>query len=78
MIKRPNEMERDSPAWKKAREDREAIVDIAGEIYAETEKAFRFYDGKESVWLPKSQCQWDEPSKTMSMPMWLGKAKGLI
>lgn len=65
-------------AWKKAKQDRNALVDISGEIRVETEKAFRFYDGKDTVWLPKSQCEWDEPSKTMTMPMWLAQAKGLI
>lgn len=54
------------------------ITDIAGEIRHETELAWRFFDGKETVWLPKSQCEWDEDSKTMTMPVWLAKDKGLI
>lgn len=33
------------------------IVDIAGEITAETEKAVRFYDGSRTVWLPRSQIE---------------------
>jgi hypothetical protein len=56
------------------------LVDIAGELVApfETEKAFRFHDGKSIVWLPKSQCEWDENDKIMAMPEWLAKDKGLI
>lgn len=54
------------------------LVDIAGEVRGETEKAFRFFDGKETVWLPKSQCEWDENDKTMTMPEWLALEKGLI
>ena len=56
------------------------LVDIAGELVApfETEKAYRFYDGKTTVWLPKSLCQWDEDDKTMTMDEWLAMQKGLI
>ena len=44
------------------------LVDIAGEIQGETELAYRFYDGLiRIVWLPKSKCQWDQDSKTMTM-----------
>lgn len=44
----------------------------------ETEKAYRFYDGGKEEWLPKSQCEWDPDSKTMTMPEWLAKEKGFI
>ena len=54
------------------------LIDISGEIKAETERAYRFYDGKETVWLPKSQCDWNEEEKTMTMPEWLAMEKGLI
>lgn len=54
------------------------LCDIAGEIRGETEKAWRFYDGKETVWLPKSQCEWDAESRTMTVPEWLANEKGLI
>jgi hypothetical protein len=54
------------------------LVDIAGEIRAETEKAYRFYDGNKTVWLPKSQCQWDEDEKTMTMEEWLAEEKDLL
>ncbi len=54
------------------------LHDLSGELRGETEKAWRFYDGKETVWLPKSQCEWDPDSKTMTVPEWLAQEKGLI
>lgn len=56
------------------------LIDIAGTLAApfETEKAWRFYDGKITVWLPKSQCEWDSIENTMTMPEWLAKEKELI
>lgn len=42
------------------------LVDIAGEIRAETDKAYQFFDGIRTVWLPKSQCEWDADDKTMA------------
>lgn len=57
---------------------RSPLVDIAGELQGETEKAYRFFDGTRTVWLPKSQCQWDPDDKTMTMEEWLAKEKELI
>jgi hypothetical protein len=54
------------------------LVNIPGEIRGETEKAYRFWDGDQSVWLPKSQCQWDEDREIMTMPTWLAKEKELV
>lgn len=54
------------------------LVDIAGEIRGETEAAFRFHDGTRTVWLPKSQCEWDADAKTMVMPEWLATERELI
>lgn len=54
------------------------LVDIAGSILRDTDKAFHFNDGSKAVWLPKSQCEWDQDSETMTMPIWLAKEKGLI
>lgn len=56
------------------------LIDIAGELVApfETEKAYHFYDGKLTVWLPKSLCEWDKDAKEMTMEEWLAKDKGLI
>ena len=57
---------------------RSTLVDIAGEIKGETEKAYRFFDGNKTVWLPKSQCEWDEDEKVMTMEEWLARYKELI
>ena len=54
------------------------LVDIAGEIKGETPAAFRFYDGARTVWLPKSQVEWNPDDKTMAMPEWLATEKELI
>lgn len=57
---------------------RSNLTDIAGEVTGETDKAYRFYDGKIIVWLAKSQCEWDADDKTMTMPEWIAKEKDLI
>ncbi len=54
------------------------IIEIAGEIRGETDKAYRFYDGKKTEWVPKSQCEWDEKDKTMQMPEWMAEEKGFL
>jgi hypothetical protein len=54
------------------------IIEIAGELGHETEKAYQFFDGKVTVWLPKSQAEWDAHSKTMQMAEWLAMERGLI
>lgn len=54
------------------------LVDVAGEIKSETDKAYRFFDGSRTEWVPKSQCEWDADAKTMSMPEWLAMDKGFI
>jgi hypothetical protein len=54
------------------------ILEIAGEIRGETDKAYRLYDGNKTEWVPKSQCEWDEKGKTMQMPEWLAEDKGFI
>lgn len=59
---------------------RNTLIDIAGELVPpyETEKAFRFFDGKTTEWIPKSLCEWDEEIKEMTMPEWLAEEKGFI
>ena len=56
---------------------RSDIVDVAGEILAQTEKAIQFYDGNVTVWLPRSQIEIGDDG-TVAMPEWLAKDKGLI
>ncbi len=53
------------------------LIDIAGEIKGETEKALRLYDGGRTEWVPKSQVE-DNGDGTFTMPMWLAKDKGFI
>jgi len=57
---------------------RSDLIDLFGEIRGETDMAYRFYDGIHTVWLPKSQCEWDEDRCEMTMPEWLAKEKDLI
>jgi len=54
------------------------FVEIDGEILAETGDAYYLYDGKVKIWLPKSQCAWNQDEKTMQMPGWLALDEGLI
>ena len=57
---------------------RSDIIDIAGEIRAETDKAIQFFDGDRTVWLPRSQIEIDAIDGTVAMPEWLAEDKGLI
>lgn len=57
---------------------RSDLVDLAGTILSETDKAFRIDFGElEPVWPPKSQVE-DNGDGTFAMPEWLAKEKGLI
>lgn len=59
-------------------ERRNELTDIAGEIVAETEKAYRFYDGSRTEWIPKSMCEWDKEESIMTMPLWVAEEKGFV
>lgn len=54
------------------------LVDIEGEVKGESEKAYRFYDGSKTEWVPKSQVEWDAQEKIMTMPEWLAIEKGFV
>ena len=54
------------------------LADVDGVIVAETEKAYKFDNGTRVVWLPKSQCEWDERDRKMTMPTWLAMDKELV
>ena len=60
------------------RHSENSLEDIAGQVLVETPKAYRFYDGKTTEWLPKSQVDWDEDKGVMTMPYWLAKEKDFI
>jgi hypothetical protein len=53
------------------------LVDIAGEIRAQTEKAVQLFDGKMLVWLPRSQIEVNDDG-TVTMPEWLAIERGLV
>lgn len=56
------------------------IIEISGALRGESASglAYKFFAGTMTVWLPKSECEWDETSKTMQMPVWLATEKGLV
>ena len=56
---------------------REKLVDIAGQILHETEKAWLVDTGDAKVWFPKSLVE-DNDDGTFTIPEWLAKDKGLI
>jgi RNase P/RNase MRP subunit p29 len=53
------------------------LVDIAGELRGETDKAYRIFDGAKAEWVPKSQAQLNDDG-TFTMPEWLAKERGFI
>jgi hypothetical protein len=63
-----------------------SLIDVAGCLHLETEKAILFSDTadkRDAVWLPKSQCEWHHDGGqdrfvTVTLPEWLAKDKGLI
>ena len=57
-------------------------IEIAVDIVARTEKAFKVFDGKTECWIPRSQIsdysgEEDSP-ETIFIPEWLAYVKGLI
>jgi hypothetical protein len=54
------------------------IIEIAGELHHETDKAYLFFDGARKVWIPKSQGDWDGDTKIMQLPEWLALELELI
>ena len=53
------------------------LIEIAGDLRRETDKAFLIFDGDKEVWLPKSQVE-DNGDGTFTLPEWLAMDKGLI
>ena len=49
---------------------RSDIVDVAGELRRETDKAFLIFDGTKEVWLPKALVEYDPHDGTFAMPEW--------
>ncbi len=65
------------PPWEREPVGKSDLVDIAGEIRLQTEKAIQFYDGKVTVWLPRSQIEIGDDG-TVAVPSWLAKKCGLL
>ena len=53
------------------------LVEIAGEVRIETEKALQIYDGMKVGWVPKRLVE-DNGDGTFTMPEWIAKEKGFI
>ena len=56
---------------------RSDLIDIAAEVRAETDKAWRLFDGKTTEWVPKSQAEKNNDG-TFSMPEWMALDKGFL
>lgn len=54
------------------------LVEVAGEVRRDTDKAYHFFDGTRAEWIPKSQARYDASKRVMEMPEWLAKEKGFI
>lgn len=48
------------------------------ELIHETELAWLMLIEDQEVWLPKSQCEFDEDDGTVLVPEWLAVEKGLV
>ena len=53
------------------------LVDIAGQVRIETEKALLIFDGVREAWCPKSQVE-DNKDGTFTMPEWLAEKNEFI
>lgn len=57
-------------------------VEIDVEIVCESNRAYKVYDGKVTVWIPKSQVSdctsTDGKIESIFIPEWLAKNRGLI
>lgn len=60
-----------------ARKKSEDLVDIEGELMAETERAYKINDGKKREWVPKAHVEFDNDN-TFTMPYWLAEEKGFL
>ena len=54
------------------------LVDLPGTLTHETDAAYLFRVSHTKVWLPKSQCQWDQPEQVMTMPERLAIERELV
>jgi hypothetical protein len=64
--------------WNVVMNRNHSIIEIAGELLHDTEKAYLFFDSSNEVWIPKSIGEWSEEDSTMQLPEWYAYEKGLI
>lgn len=60
---------------------KQEIFEITVTLMATTERAIQIDDGTNTVWLPKSQIEYEDNHDgtwTVTAPIWLLKDKGLI
>lgn len=69
-------------AFKYAGDDRRAgLWEFSGAQLMETGKALLFEFGTTKAWLPKCKViveEWPDGTKTVCMPEWLARSKGLL
>lgn len=56
------------------------LIEVCGEIRAQTEKAIKLFDGTREAWLPISQIEVEKNADgtvTVTLPEWLATDKGL-
>lgn len=53
------------------------LVDVVGQVRAETEKAIQLFHADGICWLPKSLVEVNDDG-TVTMPEWLAIDKGLV
>ena len=55
------------------------LTDLAVIVLAETEKAYKIDAGiGKDCWIPKSQCEFDSETNTLTLPTWLAEDKGIV
>jgi hypothetical protein len=54
------------------------IVQLAGWVEVETERAYLFNTGWRKTFLRKTQCLWHDDSKEMTLPEWLAMERNLV
>ena len=54
------------------------LVDLDVRLIHETDKAWLVSDGQNEVWIPKSMCEFDQASGTLTLREPLALEKGLI
>ena len=54
------------------------LIDIPMDYVHDTEKAWLLSDGDKEYWIPKSRCEYDQQTRTLTLPEPLAKEKGLV